>query len=1074
MNRATCAKAVLLLGQTFALGQPTNFFNWETPPVHPVALSPDGTTLAACNLPDSRVELFDVASGTPAAIGSVFVGLDPVSVRFRNNDELWVANFISDSISIVSLSAMRVVATLDTLNEPSDVIFAGSPQRAFVSCAQPNTVQVFNPTTRTAITNLVVDGNRPKAMAVSPDGRTVYVAIFESGNATTVIGSGVSLGFPSANPVDFPDGPYGGKNPPPNSGTNFVPPISPNLPASNPPPRVSLIVRKNAAGRWMDDNHGDWSEYVSGTNAVFSGRPVGWDLPDHDLAIVDAGTFTVRYTSGLMNICMDVAVNPALGTVTVVGTDALNQLRFEPVLKGIFVRVELAAVDPVALTNRVVDLNTHLDYVSTTLTDSEREKSIGDPRGIIWSADGRRGYVTGMGSDNLIVINPNAQRIGNQRVIPLGQGPTGMALDELRNRLYVLNRFSASLSVVDTTNETVVATVPLFDPTPSVIKNGRRHLYDTHKTSGLGQAACGSCHLDARFDRLAWDLGDPAGSIKLLTNANFGRFPPSATNHFHPMKGPTTTQTLQDIIGHEPFHWRGDRDGLEQFNLTFTNLQAAPAALTEAEMQEFEDFLATVRFPPNPFRNLDNSLPTNLPLPGHVALGRGTLRSGAPLPGGNAHAGLTRFRLSGTTGCIHCHTLPTGVGTDLRWTGSQWGATLPLGASGEHHTAFSALERSSSLPFKIQSLRNMFDKFGLDYTQTANRAGFGFFHDGSVDTLVRFIQDGFAFRDDQETADMVAFLLCFTGSDLPAGSLLDPDRPPGLASKDTHAAVGRQATITSPAPVPLLDAMVAITKASNSRVDLVAKGFKDNLARGWFYERTTGVFQSDRKTEKLSPIELQRFAAPGNELTYTVVPRDTGRRIGIDRDEDGYFDRDELDFGSDPTNPISLATNRPPMLAAITDRTISAGQTLAFTVSATDADIPVQQLTFSLANAPSGAAINATNGVFTWTPDATHASGTNMVTVVVTDNGSPNRTDTKSFAVAVLELRVGMVTFGANGVTLSWSAISGQNYRLECKNRLDDAKWIDLSGPLAATNNLMMFTDATANRQRFYRVVLVP
>jgi hypothetical protein len=162
------------------------------------------------------------------------------------------------------------------------------------------------------------------------------------------------------------------------------------------------------------------------------------------------------------------------------------------------------------------------------------------------------------------------------------------------------------------------------------------------------------------------------------------------------------------------------------------------------------------------------------------------------------------------------------------------------------------------------------------------------------------------------------------------------------------------------------------------------------------------------------------------------------------------------------------------MLAAITDRTISAGQTLAFTVSATDADIPVQQLTFSLANAPSGAAINATNGVFTWTPDATHASGTNMVTVVVTDNGSPNRTDTKSFAVAVLELRVGMVTFGANGVTLSWSAISGQNYRLECKNRLDDAKWIDLSGPLAATNNLMMFTDATANRQRFYRVVLVP
>ena len=29
---------------------------------------------------------------------------------------------------------------------------------------------------------------------------------------------------------------------------------------------------------------------------------------------------------------------------------------------------------------------------------------------------------------------------------------------------------------------------------------------------------------------------------------------------FHPMKGPMTTQTFQDIIGKEPLHWRGDRD----------------------------------------------------------------------------------------------------------------------------------------------------------------------------------------------------------------------------------------------------------------------------------------------------------------------------------------------------------------------------------------------------------------------------------------------------------------------------------------------------------------------------------
>src|SRR5262245_31082562 len=41
-------------------------------------------------------------------------------------------------------------------------------------------------------------------------------------------------------------------------------------------------------------------------------------------------------------------------------------------------------------------------------------------------------------------------------------------------------------------------------------------------------------------------------------------------------------------------------------------------------------------------------------------------------------------------------------------------------------------------------------------------------------------------------------------------------------------------------------------------------------------------------------------ASISNALTFTVVPRGSGRRIGIDRDSDGLFDQDELDTGSDP------------------------------------------------------------------------------------------------------------------------------------------------------------------------------
>jgi len=40
-------------------------------------------------------------------------------------------------------------------------------------------------------------------------------------------------------------------------------------------------------------------------------------------------------------------------------------------------------------------------------------------------------------------------------------------------------------------------------------------------------------------------------------------------------------------------------------------------------------------------------------------------------------------------------------------------------------------------------------------------------------------------------------------------------------------------------------------------------------------------------------------------LTFTAVPSGQGIRMGIDRDEDGYYDRTELDYGTDPADPAS-------------------------------------------------------------------------------------------------------------------------------------------------------------------------
>ena len=131
-----------LLADTFPSDGQVNF---ESPHVHPIDLTPDRSTLLAVNTAAHRLEVYDINGAQLDYRGHVAVGIDPVSVRARNNNEAWVVNHISDSVSVVDLNNMVVTATLNTDNEPADVVFAGTPQRAFVSCSEANRINVFNP-----------------------------------------------------------------------------------------------------------------------------------------------------------------------------------------------------------------------------------------------------------------------------------------------------------------------------------------------------------------------------------------------------------------------------------------------------------------------------------------------------------------------------------------------------------------------------------------------------------------------------------------------------------------------------------------------------------------------------------------------------------------------------------------------------------------------------------------------------------------------------------------------------------------------------------------------------------------
>jgi mono/diheme cytochrome c family protein len=563
--------------------------------------------------------------------------------------------------------------------------------------------------------------------------------------------------------------------------------------------------------------------------------------------------------------------------------------------------VRLARVNPRTQQREALwDLNPHLTYDRPTVRPSERHKSIGDPRGIAWNAAGTRAYVAGMGSNNVVVMSEQGDRVTQFQV---GEGPTGVVVDDLRGRLYVLNRFAASVSVVSLQTHQEQARVPFFDPTPGVIKQGRKHLYGTHESSGLGHISCGSCHVDGRMDKLAWDLGDPSGKMDPMEgkNVDMGLDLPGDVGPVHPMKGPMVTQTLQDIIGKEVLHWRGDRDSLEAFNPAFKSLQGAEDGLTQTEMNEFKAFLATLTFPPNPFRNVDNSLSTKVPLPGRFA------PNGRPLPDGDAAQGLDIFRRRNVgpkepfISCATCHTLPTGMGASVTWNFSlNKYDTIAPGPNGENHAPVTASDFTAAGVLKIPQLRNLYEKEGMSLTQQESLSGFGFRHNGAVDSLTHFLDlPSFPAMSAQELANLQAFLLSFSGSDLPQGSLDDIFEPLGPASQDTHAAVGQQITLSSASLSKDESGKVELflRLADSGKVGLVVKGRQGGIARGYTY-MGHGEFQSDRASQQVSASLLKVMAGPGNELTWTVVAKGTERRIGIDRDEDGTYDRDEVEAGA--------------------------------------------------------------------------------------------------------------------------------------------------------------------------------
>jgi hypothetical protein len=178
---------------------------------------------------------------------------------------------------------------------------------------------------------------------------------------------------------------------------------------------------------------------------------------------------------------------------------------------------------------------------------------------------------------------------------------------------------------------------------------------------------------------------------------------------------------------------------------------------------------------------------------------------------------------------------------------------------------------------------------------------------------------------------------------------------------------------------------------------------------------------------------------------------------------------------------IPILSNSPPVISAISNYTVNAGQTVAFTASATETNQPGLSLNFSLLNAPTNAAfvphIGAFNTVaFSWRPLVSQAGTTNTMTLQVSDTNVPPLTASQNFTVTVNPLTTPSVTSAvlSNGrIGFQIGGAAGPDYAVQSSTDLVVWNTQFITNSPAPPFNWVDTNHAVLPRE-FYRVKIGP
>ena len=346
-----------------------------------------------------------------------------------------------------------------------------------------------------------------------------------------------------------------------------------------------------------------------------------------------------------------------------------------------------------------------------------------------------------------------------------------------------------------------------------------------------------------------------------------------------------TTQSLRGLVFMGPQHWRGDRqgdaeDGFNAFNVAFPGLVGRDEGeFPASEMQKFTDFALELTYPPNPVRQLDNSL--------------------RPLEdqGKTIYEGPITDTVAN---CNQCHLLEPENGF--------------FGGDGQ-----STFEGETQ-HFKVAHLRNAYQKIGMfgmvdvgifdpPFNHMGDQVrGVGFLHDGAIDTLFHFVSSTAFSTSSAEQDQLEAFMMAFDTDLAPIVGQQVTIHPGNFLDVDTNDRIGLMIDRAD------VDFKSKLLGAFATECDLVASVVEGGVEVG--YQRLSGgLFLPDTGGPAIAEGTLRaKGNAPGQEVTYTCVPFGSGERVAVDRDVDNLVNGVETntgvfvsasDTGSDPANSDS-------------------------------------------------------------------------------------------------------------------------------------------------------------------------